>query len=281
MSSHLSCFVKKISPKSFRNEKNSEIARNQVAEDSAKTPSKANSLGSAGLGDASAWCNQHGRSPPGRSTYGWSLVGTQPSIESLKTHRSKKTALWCTWDFLFRHWLSPSKWKEIKMFACPSIRSTASASLRTRTVLSMQSTAWHGPWSCVKNEANFKFQGNMKENPSHLLWFVVHCTICSIQTHCCSRLESMRKSLHLLFNGWPHTCPNLHTTRRVVHGNFKRPNAAAFCGCVWTQARMHLKWIQVAEMIWDELDVEHTRFMVKVCLNYWQSRDFVEHHVLI
>jgi hypothetical protein len=36
--------------------------------------------------------------------------------------------------------------------ACPSIRSTASASLRTRTVLSMQSTAWHGPWSSENSQ---------------------------------------------------------------------------------------------------------------------------------
>ena len=59
-SSYLSCVKKRSEPNPFQTKKKvSEISQNQVAEDSAKTPSKPNSLGS-GLGDESAWCQHHG-----------------------------------------------------------------------------------------------------------------------------------------------------------------------------------------------------------------------------
>lgn len=130
--------------------------------------------------------------------------------------------------------------------ACPSIRSTASASLRTRTVLSMQSTAWHGPWSStgliwIGGKITGK-PGNFTTNPAvsmtirftrwkitgfTMVFWPGHLTMkknggfsgvnCPIQF--CELIEMIWPGL---FDGWPHTCPNLHTARCVVHSDGRK-----------------------------------------------------------
>ncbi len=179
--------------------------------------------------------------------------------------------------FSFRHWLSPSAWvltwKEMKIVACPSIRSTASASLRTRTVLSTQSTAWHGPWSCGKNKLSRKHEGN------HDTWISfggtaqwqtrIPLTSCMISCMLydllyTNTLQSFGVKLQVASSPvqWvaAHVPKPAHDQTRCPW-RLQRPNAAVLCGRVWTQARMRLKWTWVAEMIWEELDVEHIFFL--------------------
>ena len=125
-----------------------------MAEDSPKTPSKANSLGS-GLGEVSASRCKSFRSAtePSSTTLDKTFWQTVDSVYIYIYVPICTTFFWpISWPnfptmcFLF------TRKKIHGEIACPSIRSTASASLRTRTVLSMQSTAWHGPWSSENSQ---------------------------------------------------------------------------------------------------------------------------------